>query len=396
MIDAKEIEKEIKERVKARVNELLEDQDIALLIANNIETVISERIPSIIANHINGLIQKGKLDKELDTKYQAKLNTVLEQELKFKVANALSGINLPHEVGKHILVQISDKLNTATVPEKIFNHKNINWDGFKLSANNITEGIVKNFTSTGIQDASNQIELTIVDNVVVVENNFISRSAEIKENLVAENATINNLQIINKLVFSETINKQFTSMITDNITRELSIRKIDIATNPIYLNGKPVLTDNALGANIVNSNLRKLGRLIDLNVTGVAQFNDTLLITDNGKIGINTSEPEGALTIWDDDSELTIKRHKKKTMYIGTMRDTDLSFGVDNDVKMSIRKDGTIEMRHLEIGSVRISVSNTIPVNTGNPGELVLMTDAKEDEPWAYRCVGGGRWQAIK
>jgi hypothetical protein len=120
------------------------------------------------------------------------------------------------------------------------------------------------------------------------------------------------------------------------------------------------------------------------------------MITDTGKVGINTSEPEGAFTVWDDDSELTIRRYKKKNMYIGTMRDTDLSLGTNGDIKLAIRKDGTVEMRSIELNGLKISVSDTVPSHQGLPGELVLMSHASEDEPWAYRCISGDRWKAIK
>lgn len=396
MIDTQEIERHIKETVKARVDEALNDQEVATLIARSIDSVIAERIPNIINSYVSNLLQKGKIEKELEAKVQAKLSTVLEQELKFKASNAISGINVQHEVGRHILEQITNKINTASLPDRVLTYKHINWDGFTLSANSITEGTIETFSSTGIQDVAKQIELTIVDEGVVVENNLITRNAAVNEKLIAENVVVGDLTINRKLTLSPEINKQFVGLIKDTITAENANKKIDIAINPLYLNGKPVLTENTLGSNIINSNLRKLGRLTELNVGGVAQFNDTLLITDSGKIGINTTDPEGALTIWDDDSDLTIRRYKKKNMYIGTMRDTDLTLGVNNDIKLSIRQDGTIEMRYLEIGGLRISVSDTIPFRAGNPGELVLMSVPKEDEPWAYRCAGGDRWLAIK
>lgn len=392
MIDAKEIEKEIKDSIKTKLNDLLRDEEIMLLIAQSIDTAIAERIPTII----NTVVQKGRIDKLVESKYQEKFDILFEKELKQKTANAISGLNLPHEIGKHISAQLANNLNRASLPDKMFNYKSINWDGFTLSADAITEGTIENFISTGIQDAAKQIELTIVDQMVVVENNLVARSADIKEHLIANNVTVNNLKINGQLVLNEMINKSFVSLIKDNITTELSKRKIDIATSPIFLNDKEVLTENTLGSSIINSNLRKLGRLTELNVSGISQLGDTLLVTNSGKVGINTSEPEGALTIWDDDSELTIRRYKKKNMYIGTMTDTDLSLGVNNDIKLSIRKDGTVEVHHIEIGGLRISSSDTVPTQHGNVGELVIMTNSSENDPWAYRCLGGDRWKAIK
>lgn len=332
----------------------------------------------------------------LDSDYQKKLEELIEKEVKAMVANAISRTDLATEIGKKIAEYVDIKVKAAALPEGIISHKAINWSNFDPFSTILKQKSFQNFVSTGIQDVAEDIELTVADQVVVVENTLIARNAEVKENFVANDVSVNNITINDQLILNENINKQFVSLFKDTLYSELAVRKVDVVQNPIYANGKEALTENSLGPSIINSNLRKLGRLTELNVGGIAQFNDTLIVTDNGKIGINTSEPEGALTVWDDDSELTIKRYKKKNMYIGTMRDTDLSLGVGNDIKLAIRKDGTIAMNHIELGGIKISVAAEIPAGVGLPGELVIMKNAKEDEPWAYRCIGGDRWKAIK
>ncbi len=396
MIDPKEIEKEIKTTIQLKINSLIKDEYILALISQTIDSVVAERIQSIISSHLNNLIQKGKLDKELDLKYQEKITATIQQEIKHKAAHEISRIDIPTEFGKQINEIVNNKLKLAALPNKAIHHNNINWDGFYLTADAISNGIIKNFVSSGIQDVSKDIELTVADKLVVIENNFITRNAEIKEQLTTNFIVTNDLKINNALILNENVNKQFVSLIKDTLSKELKSNKIDIIENPILANGKEILTENTLGPSIVNSNLRKLGRLSELNVSGIAQFNDTLVVTNTGKVGINTPEPDGALTIWDEDSELTIRKHKKKNMYIGTMRDTDLSLGTNGDVKLALRKDGTVEINQLEINGIKISVSDTIPTKIGKPSELILINNAGEDEPWAYRCIGGDRWKAIK
>ncbi len=332
----------------------------------------------------------------LDTDYQKKLEELIEKEVKTLVANTVAKIDLATEVGKKLAEYVDSKIKVAALPEGIISHRAINWTNFNPSETIFKENHISNFTSTGIQDVSQDIELTVADQVVIVENTLITRNAEVKENFVANDVSVQTITINDQLIMNEKINKQFVSLIKDTFFKEMGSKKIDLIENPIYSNGKEALTENSLGSSIITSNLRKLGRLTELNVGGIAQFNDTLLITDNGKVGINTSEPEGALTVWDDDSELTIKRYKKKNMYVGTMRDTDLSLGVNGDIKLSLRKDGTVEMKCIEIGGIKISVLDTIPSRSGIPGELVLIRSASEDEPWAYRCIGGDRWKAIR
>lgn len=396
MIDLKEIEKEIKSNVQSKISSLIKDEYIVSLISQTINTTVAERINTIVSSHLNSLIQKGILDRELDQKYQEKISLVIQQEIKQKAAHEISRIDMPTVFGKQINEIVNNKLKSAALPTKAIHHTNINWDGFELSADSISNGTIKNFVSAGIQDASKDIQLTIADNMVIIENSLVTRNAEIKEQLTTNYIVANDLKINNQLILNERVNKQFVALIKDTLTSELKNNKVDLVDNPILANGKEILTENSLGPSVVTSNLRKLGRLSELNVTGIAQFGDTLIVTNTGKIGINTNEPDGALTIWDEDSELTIRKHKKKNMYVGTMRDTDLSFGTNGDVKLAIRKDGTVEINQLNLNGIKISVSDKIPTHNGYPSELVLMLNAKDEDPWAYRCIGGDRWKAIK
>lgn len=395
MIDTKEIELAIKDSIKSKVDNLVSEFDIKTLIARTVDTVIAERVSSAIAAHISAIVQKGKLEREVTAKFDTDFKGLVEQELRNRTANAIARIDISSEVGKHIDAYLESKITAAALPRGLIHHQAINWNGFNLSADALSDGTIENFASTGIQDVANQVELTVADGVVVVENSLISRRAEFKESVVADSIVVNDIRIKNNLMMNENINAQFASMIKDGVNREMANRKIDIVDNPIYANGREVLTDSSLGPSVTNSNIRKLGRLIELNVSGTAQFSETMVVTDSGQVGINTGEPEGALTVWDDDSDLTIRRYKKKNMYLGTMRDTDLSLGVNGDVKLAIRKDGSVELNTLVINGLKISVSSTVPYEPGSPGELVIMSNASMSEPWAYRCVNGS-WAALK
>lgn len=395
MIDTKEIEAVVKESIKSKVESAVAEFDIKTLISRTIDLVVAERVSTSIAAHITALIQKGKLERDVISKFDSEIQTLLEQELKTRTSNAVARIDIASEVGKHIGIYLDQRITSAALPANLISHRAINWDGFELTADALRNGTIENFSSTGIQDVAGQVELTVADEIVVVEHGLVTRTAEIKDTLVADTIHVNDIKINGNLVLNSSINQQFNSLIHDSVNKVLTNRKIDVINNPIYANGQEALTENSLGPSIINSNIRKLGRLSELNVTGIAQFSETMIITNNGKIGINTTDPDGALTIWDDDSDLTIRRHKKKNMYVGTMRDVDLSLGVNGDVKLAIRRNGEVEVSKLVINGLRISVSNTVPNEPGTPGELVLISNATAIEPWAYRCVNGA-WVAVK
>ncbi len=331
----------------------------------------------------------------LDAGYQKKLEELLEKEIKILAANAVARIDVATEVGKKIAEFVENRIKVAALPEGLISHRAINWQGFEPTETILKNKSLGNFTSSGIQDAATEIELTLADQVVVVENTLVSRNIDVQESLKSNTATIASLKITDKLILNESINQQFKSMITDRFVELNKDKKIDIVNSAIYSNDKEVLTDSALGPSVANSNLRKLGRLIELNVSGRAEISDTMIVDPNGKVGINTTEPEGALTIWDDDSDLTIRRQKKKTTYVGTMRDCDLALGTNGDIQLTVKQNGTVEVKSIEISGLRISVSDKIPDYSGKPGELVIMSAAKENEPWAYRCLGNDRWKAL-
>lgn len=396
MIDTKQLEQEIKSSIKSKVDGLIDNSAVLDIINSTVDAIIAERVAAVVNTYLSNAVTKGKIERELDSKYTSNLYSILEKEIKQRTAHEVARIDLPTEVGKQIIESVNNKIQNAALPEKSISHRSISWDGFSLTADALSNGVIKNFSSTGIQDIAKDVELTVADNMVIVENNLIARSAEVKENLVTNNLTVKNIKISNQLILNDSINRQFVSLITDTLNKELGDQKIDIFGKAIYANGAEILTENSLGPAIVNSNLRKLGRLFDLNVAGTAYFNDTLIVTNQGKLGINTTEPEGVLTMWDDDSELTIRRCKKKNMYVGTMRDTELSFGVNGEILLAIRKDSTVEMKQIEIDGLKISASDVIPTGEGKPGEIVIMQIQKDNEPWAYRCMGGDKWKALR
>lgn len=396
MIDTKEIELAVKDLVKTKVELLVAEFDIKSLIANTVDAVIAEKVNSSITTHVATIVKKGQLERDLADRFNNEIQAIISSEIKNRTANAVAKVDIATEVGKHIDWYLDDKIKSAALPHGLIHHQAINWDGFTLSANALTEGTIKNFTSAGIQDVAENTELTVADHVVIIENTLIVRNAEVKENFAVGDMVVDNITVNNQMMLNENINKQFVSLIKDTFYKESSQHHVDVLQNPILANGEIILNENSLGPSIITSNLRKLGRLTELNVAGIAQFNDTLLVTSSGKVGINTSEPDGALTIWDDDSDFTVRRLKKKNMYIGTMGDATLSIGVNGDAKLTLLKDGTVSFNILELGGLKLSVSNRVPQGIGNPGEIVIMSNAQDEEPWAYRCIGGDRWKAIK
>lgn len=396
MIDVKDIEKEVKLALKSKVESAIADADVLNLISQYIEPMINEKIELMLNALIANFNQKNKFEGIIEKQFSNKLDTILVEQVKIKIDEVSNAIDMGTAISKKIESYIDTRMKHASLPKDFIPIETIRWTHAAIPADVISKGTIKNFTSTGIQDTAEEVELTVADQVVVIENNLITKNAEVVEDLVANNVKLKTLEIDDKISFSTSAAKDFYKTVQNQIDLSMANLKYDISDRALYANETILINANSLGSSIVTSNLRKLGRLTELNVSGTAQINQTLYVSDNGTIGINTSDPEGAFTVWDEEADLSIKKFKNKTMYIGSYRDTDLFFGINNNIHVTITKDGVLGTNTINLGGIYISVDKNIPNRNGSPGELVLMSNPGENEPWAYRCLGNNKWVAIK
>lgn len=395
MFDTKDLEKELRAVIRTKLDLLIKDDEILEVASASLDAILEDKINNVLNHLLNNKANLTKISNIIEEKYNRKIQEAIDLEVKQRVSNSISKIDLGSEISDRLSKFITDRVKHFDLPEASIPSRVIDITELAISANMIKSGTFEKFTSTGIQDISSSIELTVADKIVIAENTFAARHCQIEDTVTTKNIVAENITISGSLKLGETINKDFSGMIQDHIANANKNLKIDVLVNPIVSNGKPILTDTSLGPSVIHSNIRKLGRLTDLTVSGAVNLNESLIITENGRIGINTETPEGAITIWDDDSEVTIKKHRKKAMYIGSTRDCDLVLGAGNDSKLEIRKDGVVYLNKLSLDGIQLSVSDTIPTHNGSPGDIVFMRKPKENEPWGYRCLGTNIWQAL-
>ena len=157
-----------------------------------------------------------------------------------------------------------------------------------------------------------------------------------------------------------------------------------------------VINENGLASSVITSNLRKVGNLQDLTVLGAAKFNETMFVGNSGRVGVNTESPRGALTICDQDSEVTFVRSNKRTMFIGTTNsNNNLEFGIDNQASMSMTQNLIDINTAIKVMGIKFSSSRQIPEHNGAPNEIVFITNAREGQPLLYICRGGNKWVSL-
>jgi len=269
---------------------------------------------------------------------------------------------------------------------------------------NATEVLAKNFESTGISDQATKTVLTVMDDTTVVENRLISSEIEVDGSAVINNLVVRgaiNVDNYSWNTLAENITQKTVGSLTDQWKAQLIAEVTDkISTDGINfdnvkVNNDPLIVDGQLSRKILSSNLQSVGLLKELRVGGEARINDTLVVV-NSRIGINTEEPEMAISVWDQEVAVNIGKFKENQAYIGTSRAQGLSLGVNRLPQIEIDADGLTTIKQLRVGQFRISHHNMVPGWSGTKGDLVLNNNPGSDRVFAWQCVGGFRWQPLK
>jgi hypothetical protein len=122
---------------------------------------------------------------------------------------------------------------------------------------------------------------------------------------------------------------------------------------------------------------------------------DTLSVI-NHRVGINTTTPESALSIWDEEVSVIIGKHKAKQAYVGTSRDQGLALGVNREPQIEIDTAGLTRIKKLQVGLHKISHDTQVPGWSGTRGDMVFNANPGADRVFAWVCLGAHKWQTLK
>jgi len=323
------------------------------------------------------------------------INEEIQKVLTQKINSVINNIDIGVIILDRIDEYINERASNGKLSRGVVSHEQVDWTDYVLPAAHVGSGIIKNFASEGIEDRSTEINLTVLDGQVIIENETITNHLTVVDSATITNLSVGKLIINDGLVINDTnFSQQIESLIDDRIAQKNNESSWDTYGKSLKSNNTMLIDNTRLGSTIVDSNLRKLGRLATLAVTGTTELAESVFI-ENGKLGINTDEPSGAFTVWDEESELSIRKYKNRNMYIGSTRDSELTLGVGGDAVLSIKKAG-IETNSVKVGNITITNGNKEPKEAGAPGDLVINDNGSSEQPWAWRCAGGNKWLPLK
>ena len=251
--------------------------------------------PKKLENRVVDKIRETIADAQQSTK-----NLVEE-----KVQESLKLVDFQKALTDAVGTIIADRMSAMIFPTNSINADAIKIADLKLSGDNISGGIVENFSSTGIDDRASQVALTILDDSTVIENNLLTKDLTVQGSMTINgefvvNGTVPEDSEFYKSLVASTSHKTLTSVdntLFSNYSKIIfdKIKNDGLDLEKITINGLEVATSSALGISIVNSNLQTLGELKELRVAGESIIAQTLYVTPK-RVGINTIEPSAALT----------------------------------------------------------------------------------------------------
>lgn len=393
------ITKYIHDRVTAKFTNISESGDLVAAVEHSIERVISRGGLSDISNYVSPQKIQQSVDSAVQILVDQTINSLtLDTEWLKKIEKVVDQ-NMAAKVSKH--------LSTTDINSCI--------------ANEIDNGIERwqskllaNFKTNGIHDAASNVNLTVLDDAVVISTGLavgsllVERNAEVADSLTVDSLVVKGSINTDNHAWDELrdqISKKSTQLTmaalgqewTNSITQQvLTLAKTQgIEFGSITVNNEPVISNNKLAVGIVHSNLQSVGTLDSLRVAGRASItNDTLNVTPR-RVGVNTDTPEMALSVWDEEVNVLSGKLSKNTAYIGTGRKQKLAIGVNRAAQIEIDEDGLTTVKQLRVDRFRIGHATEVPGWSGTRGDVMINSDPKPGTPFAWQCVGGFKWQPI-
>jgi hypothetical protein len=331
---------------------------------------------------------------------ESSVNQAVEQLLEnsiTKLTQNTTWLNRVEEkINQTVTYQTITKLGSIDINTIIRDRVDTNMDKFHSKMR-------EDFSSVGIADQATQTQLTIMDDHTVFENNLTARDLTI-----ANSAQIQNLVVTGSIntdnyawdsLSADIAEKTFTRVtgawqhdLVQQVADHIKTNGIDF--DQVTIGGELLVSGDRLSTTIKETNIQSTGPLRSLQVLGGTSLNETLTV-NRKRVGVNTEEPEMALSIWDEEVAINVGKLKEKTAYIGTSRTQGIAFGTNRTAHVEITADGLTQIKKLQVGLHRIGHDTQVPGYSGTKGDIVFNANPTTNV-FAWVCLGAYKWQPLK
>jgi hypothetical protein len=384
------IEAELREKISEEVIKAIANTEVTEIV----ERIISQRLEDRILEFDYEAKTKHKLEQtlakittNLSTSVTATANEKIAQEITSRVAV----MDIKPAIQSLVEAKIGSLVQTGAFGEKSIDHSSINFDSFKFSGDMIKGGIIENFGSTGIDDRSSDVQMSLLDHAVAFEKAVWAPTAKIKGDIEIDGEIKGPAvdQLVKLTVKDISGNQELLKLHSDSIHKTISEKGIDL--DKITQKGQVVIDGNNLADHLTHSNLQKVGQLKELVVEGEVSLADSFY-TNSKRVGINTIEPSATFVVWDEEVEMIVTKHGKDTGYIGTPRNQRLVLGSNGQSNLALDVDGSVEIENLRVGNTPMSSATAIPNYNDITGTIVWNENPAPGSPVGWICLGASQW----
>ena len=385
-----DLEKHINSQIEQTIRSYLNSDELKTKIQEQVDKAIGSIIETVAAKAYVEIVKKPEIVDHIQSIIEIEAGAAIQQESLSLVRTELSRLPVRSIIEDTTKNELNLRLSNINFPNGSIDPAAIAWHKGAVNGNYVLGGIHQQFNSTGIEDKASSVQLTVLDNHVVVEGDFTAMNLTAADTITAKNLSLTGsfeigTEIIDHGPFSQLI-QQHATMIAEDLIQPYK---------PLLNGDQPIIANDTIAPKVQYSNLRKVGNLQDLTVTGDTKLSETMFVSAGNKVGINTEEPRGALTVWDEDSEVSFMRTNRQTMFLGTTRLGSLELGT-NSASQLVLSENQVEIKSpIKIMGLKFSVQDTIPEYNGELNEVVFVKTARADQPKLYTCVGNSRWQAL-
>jgi hypothetical protein len=416
----------------------------SLIDTSAIETLVKDKVAEIIVTEINQLLENptelldiikrdatallvkqlandyNKVD-DIETRVAIHADKLLEKRIDSNMVRDMVYEHVKAPIESEVNELLESNINISNIIEaqvvNMFSKRlSVKFDNIDID-NMVTAKVDDLFkqhirSTSGIVNTAKQTELTVMDDIVIVENELLvnrinspggittDSDLHVKGNMTIEGDI--NTDAKGWEALSNRIEKAVMGRFENQAIHRLGNAVLDYAKttgidfNSITVNGKKLINECGLEKTIVTSNLQSLGQLNNLNVKGEAEVNDTLFVV-NRRIGINTSEPSMALSVWDEEVSIVAGKLKEHHAFIGTAGSQTLSIGNNKRSDITIDTDGLVSISMLRVGQNRLKYETDLPGYQGVKGDITFNTNISKDNlVFAWVCLGGHKWLPLR
>lgn len=418
------IETQIKSAVDQYVQHILADNDWSQEIENRIVKYVQDRILGKFANmssmpdlvetvksSVQTLMTQGHVPGVQNYINESTIRSVVDRSVETYVTAAIDGLTLDPAwidkietlINQTYMTKLTKRLHDVDITAMIGQHIDQGIDRWQ-------DRLLQDFRTKGIQDLASKTELTVMDGNVVVESELASNAITVEKDITIKGtAIVNNLsvrgtintdnkswQILSDVIANKTLAQISEQWRSDMLNQVLDLaKKQGIEFAQVTIQGSPLINDKVLNPAITDSNIQQLGTLRSLSVVGPVNLNNAVNVVGR-RLGINTEQPEMALSIWDEEVGVIAGKFSKQTAFVGTSRMTALNIGVNRTAAIEINTDGLTTVKNLRVGRHIYTHGATVPGYSGTRGDIVFNSDPKPGEPFAWQCLGAFRWVPLR